>query len=236
MNSAQVGMSITDPSLPDNPLVYVNDGFYTLTGYSFEDAVGKNCRFLQGPGTNREAIIAVKEAIRLKESVTVELYNYKKNGTPFWNELHVEPVYIESENKTYFIGIQKDITEQRAYIDRITELSTPIVPIDDRISVLPLIGDLTPKRSADVMSAVSSYAADSEDAVIIVDLSGLIKMENNEAASLIQLHSILEMMGTELVLTGVSPMLILQTSSHLISDLSSIRTFMNVKQAIKALT
>ncbi|MGD6818840.1 PAS domain-containing protein [Metabacillus sp. 113a] len=234
MDSAHIGISITDPSLLDNPLVYVNDGFIKMTGYSSDEAIGKNCRFLQGKETSSRTVSRIRESLKNEKPFVTEIYNYRKNGTAFWNELHIEPVFIESEQKTYFIGIQKDITKQREYLDKISELSTPIVPINDHLSVLPLIGELTVKRSEELMNTVSSYAAQSGDQAIIVDLSGLIKVEKDEVARLLKLYSVLNMMGTELILTGVTPLLILETSTDLIAELSGIRTYMNVKQAIKA--
>ncbi|MBS2968724.1 PAS domain-containing protein [Metabacillus sp. KIGAM252] len=235
LDSTHVGISVTDPSLPDNPLVYVNQGFVEMTGYSHQDVLGKNCRFLQGKNTSFETVGMIKKALKDHKPILIEIVNYRKDGSAFWNELHIEPAFVESEQKTYFIGIQKNVTKQKEYLERITELSTPIVPISDKLSVLPLIGELSNKRSEEVLNAVSSYASEAEDHAIIVDLSGLVKVEKDEVASLLKLYNVLNMMGTELILTGVTPLLIMETSTDLIGQLSSIRTYMNVKQAINAL-
>lgn len=232
LDSAHVGVTVTDPSLHDNPIVYANHGFLEMTGYSIEDIIGKNCRFLQGEKTDPETVLKIKDAIYRNQSVLVEIFNYRKNGSAFWNELHIEPVYVESEQKTYFIGIQKNVTKQKEYMDRIIELSAPVVPIHDRLSVLPLIGELTAKRSEEILNTVSSYASDSADFAIIVDVSGLVKVEKNEVLGLLNLYSVLKMMGTEMILTGITPFLLLETSPELIGQLSGIRTFMTVKQAI----
>lgn len=234
MDSTHVGITITDPSLPDNPLIYVNQGFVEMSGYSPDEVLGKNCRFLQGTHTSNETVGRIKMALKEKKPILTEIMNYRKDGSFFWNELHIEPAFVESEQKTYFIGIQKDITKQKEYLERITELSTPIVPISDNLSVLPLIGELSNKRSEELLNSVSAYASNIENHAIIVDLSGLIKVEKNEVASLLKLYNVLNMMGTELILTGVTPLLILETSTELIEELSIIRTFMNVKQAIHA--
>ena len=86
------GITIADASLPDNPLIYANAGFERLTGYSVADVLGRNCRFLQGPGTDPATVDTLRTAIREKREVTVQLLNYRKDGTPFWNRLSITPV------------------------------------------------------------------------------------------------------------------------------------------------
>ena len=104
------GLCITDPTLPDNPIVYVNNGFLRITGYSREEVVGQNCRFLQGPKTAPEAIERVRSAIRENKSCLVELLNYRKDGTPFWNSLAISPLLDCSGLVTHFVGVQTDIS------------------------------------------------------------------------------------------------------------------------------
>ena len=84
-------MTISDPSLPDNPLIYANNGFEELTGYSAEEVIGRNCRFLQGPDTDEKSTEIIREAIRNERACTVQILNYKKDGTPFWNRLSITP-------------------------------------------------------------------------------------------------------------------------------------------------
>src|ERR1035437_7622210 len=86
------GITIADASIPDNPLIYANAGFERLTGYSVADVLGRNCRFLQGPGTDPATVDTLRAAIREKREVTVQLLNYRKDGTPFWNRLSITPV------------------------------------------------------------------------------------------------------------------------------------------------
>ncbi|KAL7520506.1 hypothetical protein ACHAWX_005228 [Stephanocyclus meneghinianus] len=85
--STTVSFCVTDPNLPDNPVIYVSDGFCHLTGYEFDEVVGKNCRFLQGPETKREDIIKIVNAIKEEKECTVRLLNYRKDGTTFSNEV-----------------------------------------------------------------------------------------------------------------------------------------------------
>ena len=82
--STAEGITISDARLPDNPIVYVNEGFVRLTGYSREDILGRNCRFLQGIKSDPASVDSLRQGIREGETTTVELLNYKKDGTPFW--------------------------------------------------------------------------------------------------------------------------------------------------------
>ena len=107
------GITIADARLPDNPLIYANAGFERLTGYSVSDVLGRNCRFLQGAGTDPETVDALRTAIREKRPITVQLLNYRKDGTPFWNRLSITPVQDRSGTVTHFIGVQSDVTEEK---------------------------------------------------------------------------------------------------------------------------
>jgi PAS domain S-box-containing protein len=111
------GITIADASLPDNPLIYANAGFERLTGYSVSEVLGRNCRFLQGPGTDIEAAAALRTAIREKRAVTVQLLNYRKDGAPFWNRLSITPVLDASGAVTHFIGVQSDVTIEKEATD-----------------------------------------------------------------------------------------------------------------------
>jgi PAS domain S-box-containing protein len=105
-------ISITDPSQPDSPLVYVNPAFERTTGYAAEEVVGYNCRFLQGEERDQPALGALRAAIREERHCTVVLRNYRKNGTLFYNELSVYPVRDENDHLMSFVGVQNDITER----------------------------------------------------------------------------------------------------------------------------
>ncbi len=101
---------ITDPRLPDNPIVYLNPAFEKTTGYSVEEALGYNCRFLQGEDRDQPALEELRDAVRDGRECRVVLRNYRKDGTLFWNELHVAPMRDEGGNLTHFIGVQTDVT------------------------------------------------------------------------------------------------------------------------------
>jgi len=112
-NSANEGITISSMAQPDSPLVFVNDGFERLTGYSKGDVIGKNCRFLQGEETDKTPVEELRRAIKKGEQTTVELLNYKKDGTPFWNRLSITPLKDENGIATHYVGVQSDITELR---------------------------------------------------------------------------------------------------------------------------
>ena len=107
------GIVITDAALPDHPIVYVNPAFERLTGYSAEEAAGRNCRFLQGADTDRETVRHVHEAIEAQQEVNVVLLNYRKDGTTFWNDLTIAPVRDDDGNVTHYIGVQNDVSARK---------------------------------------------------------------------------------------------------------------------------
>jgi len=107
------GITISDPSLPDNPLIYVNSGFEAMTGYTAQEVLGKNCRFLQGPLTGREASEEIRAAIAEDRPCVVEILNYRKDGSTFWNRLSITPIRDAAGKTTHYIGVQSDVTERR---------------------------------------------------------------------------------------------------------------------------
>ena len=113
MDAAPVGITISDPSHDDNPLIYVNDRFTEVTGYAREEALGSNCRFLQGEHTSPEAVARMRKAIDNEEPVTVELQNYRQDGTEFWNRVSIAPVYGEDGKLTNYVGFQQDVTGEK---------------------------------------------------------------------------------------------------------------------------
>jgi PAS domain S-box-containing protein len=107
------GIVITDPKLPDNPIVYANPAFEEISGFNAEEVRGRNCRFLQGAHRDQPALDDLRKAIAEERECRVVLRNYRKDGTPFWNELYVSPVHDEEGNLTNFVSVQNDITQRR---------------------------------------------------------------------------------------------------------------------------
>lgn len=107
----QQSLVLADPSLPDTPIVHASDVFCELTGYRREEVVGRNCRFLQGPDTDPEAVREIREAIEAEKPCTVRILNYRKDNTPFWNHLHVAPVRGATGKVAYYVGVQLDVSD-----------------------------------------------------------------------------------------------------------------------------
>ncbi len=112
VESAQDGIVVAEKEGEDTILVYVNPAFERLTGYSADEILYQDCRFLQGEDTNPSAVQAIRQAIHDESPVRTILKNYRKDGSLFWNELSVTPFYDEVDQITYYIGIQKDVTTQ----------------------------------------------------------------------------------------------------------------------------
>nr|AML77608.1 putative LOV domain-containing protein [Euploca tenuifolia] len=99
---------ITDPRLPDNPIIFASDSFLELTEYTREEILGRNCRFLQGPETDQATVQKIRDAIKEQREITVQLINYTKSGKKFWNLFHLQPMRDQKGELQYFIGVQLD--------------------------------------------------------------------------------------------------------------------------------
>ena len=121
------GIVITVGNHSNRPIVYVNEAFCRLTGYTRDDILGRDCRFLQGNHTNREALQELRDMLSKGSGTRVRLLNYRKDGSTFWNELSISPVIDDQGNITHHIGVQKDITQQVEYE---AELNTLLEQLD----------------------------------------------------------------------------------------------------------
>ncbi|MBE0360139.1 PAS domain-containing hybrid sensor histidine kinase/response regulator [Pseudoalteromonas aliena] len=121
IESCNVGISIADAKVQGLPLVFVNTAFENITGYKKHEMLGVNCKILQGPETSKKSISTLKHAIQALKTQRIEILNYKKDGTAFWNSLQISPVFDEYSNLTAFVGIQQDITKRIAANDSLIE-------------------------------------------------------------------------------------------------------------------
>ncbi|MGL5063589.1 MAG: EAL domain-containing protein [Microcoleus sp.] len=112
IESSSNGIFITDAAVAGNPIIYVNSSCERIAGYSRDELIGKNCCFLQGSDTSREAVEELRNAIEQGRNSQVILQNFRKDGSPFWNELSLAPVYNSRHHLTHFIGVQTDITDR----------------------------------------------------------------------------------------------------------------------------
>jgi PAS domain S-box-containing protein len=113
VRATHMPMIVTDPALPDNPVVFANDAFCRLTGYARAEIVGRNCRFLQGPGSDPQSIARIRAAVAAGQPLEIELCNYRKTGEPFWNRLMMAPVRDDAGRIVYFVASQVDVTLAR---------------------------------------------------------------------------------------------------------------------------
>jgi len=119
------GITLSDPDLEDCPIIYANKSFERLTGYTPDEIIGRNCRFLQGEDREQEGRYQIAEAIKKHEAVEVNLRNYKKDGTLFYNHLKIVPLFDRKQRVLYYLGVQYDITKDinsKNEIKTLTEL------------------------------------------------------------------------------------------------------------------
>jgi PAS domain S-box-containing protein len=111
LSGSQQNFAISDPTLPDNPIVYVSQGFLDLTGYNLDQVLGRNCRFLQGPGTDQSAVDVIRKGISEGIDTSVCLLNYKADGTPFWNQFFVAALRDAENNVVNYVGVQCEVSK-----------------------------------------------------------------------------------------------------------------------------
>lgn len=162
VSEAPVGMSLSDPDLPDYPLVYVNEAWEEHTGYPIEEAIGRNPRFLQGPGTDPDDVEELSRAIEQEEQVTVEIRNYRRDGTPFWNELTVAPVYDEDGELAHYVGFQNDVTDRKT-AERLAEERA------EKLATERQVLDRVLGRVNGLLSEISRILVESRDAETIAE-------------------------------------------------------------------
>ncbi len=112
VRATRMPMVITDPAQTDNPIVFCNEAFQTLSGYDRSEIIGRNCRFLRGPDTDREQVAKVRQAIDAQTDIAVDLLNYRKDGSAFWNALYLSPVRNDAGKVVFFFASQLDVTDR----------------------------------------------------------------------------------------------------------------------------
>ncbi|MEJ2583770.1 MAG: PAS domain S-box protein, partial [Robiginitalea sp.] len=152
LEAAGNGILISDARLPDLPIIYCNEAFSTITGYSQEEVLGKNCRFLQGAETDRKKVRQIREALEKGVSSRVVLRNYKKDGSLFWNELTITPIRDTAGTVTHFIGVQNDVStlvfegERKDHTRKILEAITQDQPLENISgAIADFLGNVAPE-------------------------------------------------------------------------------------------
>ena len=113
LRATRMPMIITDPRQDDNPIVFANDAFLAMTGYERDEIMGQNCRFLQGADTDQGTIRSIKRAVEANTDIKVNILNYRKDNSPFWNTLYVSPVFSKAGELQFFFASQVDMTASR---------------------------------------------------------------------------------------------------------------------------
>lgn len=187
---SRLALCITDPSQPDEPIVFANPAFAELTGYAETDFIGKNCRFLQGPDTSRESIDQIREALRSDGVAMVEIVNYRKSGEKFINALQIGPVFDEDGNLIFHFGSQMDISSAREKERQMAALKTNelLHRLKNIVNVMTVVIEMTgrsatntadySKRIAERLRALGQahFATFSSDEAKALHLDELAKM------------------------------------------------------------
>jgi len=120
IRATRMPMVITDPRQPDNPIVFANDAFLRMSGYQRGEVIGRNCRFLQGPATSADDVAAIRDAIAARKDISIDILNYRKDGTPFWNALFISPVSNQAGNLLFYFASQLDVSDRKRSERRIS--------------------------------------------------------------------------------------------------------------------
>ncbi|NNA70052.1 PAS domain-containing protein [Pseudomonas gessardii] len=136
INASNDGIVVAEREGKDKPLIYVNPAFERLTGYSLDDILYQDCRFLQSGDRDQPALMAIREALDSGGACREILRNYRKDGTHFWNELSLSTVYNQADGQTYFVGVQKDVTVQVKAQQRIAQLEAQVAQLTAELLAL----------------------------------------------------------------------------------------------------
>lgn len=137
INASNDGITVAErEGEQDNILIYVNPAFERMTGYTSEEVLYQDCRFLQAGDRDQESLKLIREALRTNGSCREILRNYRKDGTPFWSELSLSTVKNADDGQTYFIGVQKDVTIQVRAQQRVVQLEAKVAALEAELAAL----------------------------------------------------------------------------------------------------
>ena len=173
--ATEMSFTISDPRREDDPLAWVNPSFERLTGYGLEEAVGRNCRFLQGPNTDRDSVRRMREALEQRRPITEVLLNYRRDGTAFWNQISVSPVHDGNGALVNFVGVQSDVTE-RVIVEQ--ERRAALAEAESARAQLRLLAEATTQMTAalDTRDACTRLAT-----IIVPELADLCTVDLADA-------------------------------------------------------
>ncbi|MGV2103914.1 blue-light-activated histidine kinase [Rhizobium sp. 21-4511-3d] len=167
---------VADAREPDYPMVLANDAFLDLTGYSADEVLGNNCRMLQGEHTSRTAVAGIRAIIAEEREGTVEILNYRKDGSPFWNQLHLSPIREDDGTLAYYFASQIDVTELRKVQTLEEAEHRLLLEVDHRTkNVLAIVDSIVRLTRAD---NVAAYAASVQQRVQALSRTHMLLAEN----------------------------------------------------------
>ncbi|MDP3846498.1 MAG: PAS domain-containing protein [Pseudomonas sp.] len=138
INACNDGIVVAEQEGDDNILIYANPAFERLTGYSADDILYQDCRFLQADDRQQAGLDVIRAAVKEKRPCRQIIRNYRKDGSAFWNELSITPVFNQADQLTYFIGIQKDVSAQVAAEQRVSELQEQVQQLRAELAALKI--------------------------------------------------------------------------------------------------
>ena len=167
VRATRMPMIVTDPRRDDNPIVFANAAFLALTGYAQDEVIGRNCRLLQGRDTDPASVAAIRAAVEARHDISIDLLNYRKDGTPFWNALYLSPVTTASGELQFYFASQMDITdrvevqlfltEQREVLER--EVARRTKDLQDALAAKTLLIHEVDHRVKNNLQMISSLLA-----------------------------------------------------------------------------
>ena len=140
INASHDGIVIAEKEGEDNILIYVNPAFERMTGYSSDEILYQDCRFLQAGDRDQPALALIRDALNRRRSCREVLRNYRKDGTPVWNELSLSTVLNANDQQTYIIGVQKDVSAQVRAEQRVQKLENQVAELQAQLSALQATG------------------------------------------------------------------------------------------------
>lgn len=174
VSATQISVVIVDAAEPHLPIIDANPAFEQLTGYSRDEVIGRNCRMLQGPDTSPDAIRLMRDGIAAQQEVSLTILNYRKDGSAFWNDVHISPAYDEHHVLTHFVGVQSDVTE-RVHAERnrdlLLEATSVLSGANNQAETLKQIAGILVPSIADV--CLGYLWADLPDESDVVEVAAL---------------------------------------------------------------
>ncbi|MBY8947654.1 MULTISPECIES: PAS domain-containing protein [unclassified Pseudomonas] len=138
INASNEGIVVAEQEGEDKPLIYVNPAFERMTGYTLDEILYQDCRFLQSGDRDQPALMTIRATLENGGSCREILRNYRKDGSHFWNELSLSTVYNQADKQTYFIGVQKDVTVQMKAQQRVAQLENELAQVKAELAALKM--------------------------------------------------------------------------------------------------